>query len=85
MTYRADRGGHAPDYLRTVFQEYLEAGEETDTVEIEHTDERQPLRWLIGQLWDCTDVLPSAYCALLDLPQGNTYAQAVRQLRQEMG
>ena len=37
-----------------------------------------------GLLWNCTDVLPGEYCALLDLPQGSSYAQAARFVRREM-
>lgn len=31
-------------------------------------------------LWNCTDIVPRMTCAELDLPQGSTYAQAVRSL-----
>lgn len=36
---------------------------------------------LLGQLWNCTDILPSEVCAALDMPEGSTYAQAVRQVK----
>jgi hypothetical protein len=39
------------------------------------------IRWLLGALWNCTDVLPAGYCQQLDIEQGSTYAQAVRALR----
>lgn len=42
-----------------------------------------PLRrwaWLLGQLWGCTDTLPSDSCDTLGLPPGSSYAQAVRRL-----
>jgi hypothetical protein len=41
-------------------------------------------RWLIGQLWNCTDIMPSVYCDILELNLGSTYAMAVRKLRAEM-
>jgi hypothetical protein len=41
-------------------------------------------RRLSGQLWNCTDVLPSSLCGDLDLAQGSTYAVAARKLRQEL-
>ena len=31
--------------------------------------------WLLGQLWNCTDTLPSDRCATLDLPPGSSYAR----------
>ena len=31
-----------------------------------------------GHVWNCTDVLPSDYCAALEIPAGSTYAQAAR-------
>jgi hypothetical protein len=45
---------------------------------------RERGRWLIGQLWNCTDCLPASYVELLDLTTGYTYARAVRVLREEM-
>lgn len=41
----------------------------------------QRARWLTGQLWNCSDVVPSTTCMELDLPQGSTYARAARHLR----
>ncbi|UCC38765.1 MAG: hypothetical protein JSV96_13205 [Candidatus Aminicenantes bacterium] len=66
------KGGHAPGYLRDAFHEYLE----TEQVVIDEVE--RPIKWLIGQLWNCTDIMPSEYCSLLDIPSGSTYAQAVR-------
>ena len=37
-------------------------------------------KWLVGQLWNCTDILPNSYCQVLHLPQGSTYAKAGRRL-----
>ncbi len=44
-------------------------------------DARERARWLLGQLWNCTDIMPSDLCQSLDLPPGSTYAQAVRRLK----
>ncbi len=82
MEYRRGRKGHAPGHLRDAFLDWLEDERETDTVEID--GDPRPLRWLIGQLWHCTDILPSTHCGLLGLPQGSTYAQAVRKVAEEM-
>ena len=40
--------------------------------------------WLIGQLWNCTDIMPSGLCDTLDLHPGSTYASGVRNLRKVM-
>lgn len=42
------------------------------------------LRWLIGELWNCISIMPSSTCSDLELPQGSTYAQGVRKLREEI-
>jgi hypothetical protein len=34
---------------------------------------RERGRWLIGQLWNCTDIMPSDLCSNLDIPSGNTF------------
>lgn len=39
--------------------------------------DRDPLDWLCGQLWNCTDTLPGGVRADLDDAAG-TYAQAAR-------
>ncbi len=80
MKYRPDRGGHAPGHLRDAFCEYFAEGSDTDAVVVGEHEQVMPLRWLIGQLWNCTDILPSEYCTVLDLLQGSTYAMAVRNL-----
>ena len=36
-------------------------------------------RWLLGQLWNCTDICPRDVAASLDIPAG-TYASVVRRL-----
>jgi hypothetical protein len=41
-------------------------------------------RWLVGQLWNCSDVMPGSLCDDLDLRQGSTYAVAARKLRRKM-
>jgi len=80
MKYKPNRGGHAPGFLRDAFQEWVEEGDqEIKTVIID--DEEKPLNWLLGQLWNCTDILPGCDCMLLDIPSGSTYAQAVRSIR----
>lgn len=74
--YNPARGGHAPGFLRDPFCEWIGDGAKETTVEVD--EERRPLRWLVGQLWNCTDILPGTECEDLDIPRGSTYAQAVR-------
>lgn len=74
MQYAANRGGHAPGHLREAFGEWLEGDREIDT----------DARRLIGQLWNCTDIMPRAMREIVDEGYGIeawTYAQAVRAVR----
>jgi hypothetical protein len=48
------------------------------------------LRWIAGQLWNCTDIMPRGLCSEVSeldeerfMPQGSTYAQAARVIRQQ--
>jgi len=93
MGYQPARGGHAPGHLRDAFQVWLDAWEMAGWDGYNHPKVKtheingKPagLRWLTGQLWNCTDCLPSEYCTVLDLQQGSTYAQAARKIRVEIG
>ena len=71
------RGGHAPGHLRDWFINYVETGE----LDEEMVEQGRTLRWLFGQLWNCSDIMPGIDCDELDLPRGSTYARAVRSLR----
>ena len=53
---------------------------EKATVELD--GEKVPMPWLVGQLWNCSDIMPEGLCSEMDLPPGTTYAQAVRTLRE---
>jgi len=76
--YHANRGGHAPGHLRGAFAEWAEEGlRGAPRIDEDPID----TRWLIGQLWNCTDVMPSGLCGDLDLNAGSSYAQGVRSLR----
>lgn len=93
------RYGHAPGYLREALQEWLDAvdwsaraeargdvqeaaeGDPGTTVEID--GEPKPIRWLLGQLWQCTDALPGDYARMLDLKGTWTYAAAARKIAAE--
>lgn len=80
MIYKANRGGHAPGHLRDAFLEYLDVDSESFTVIVGEEERVMSLKWLTGQLWNCTDILPHEYCTVLELRQGSTYAQAVRKI-----
>jgi len=86
--YNPGRGGHAPGLLREAFTDWIDQRwrDESATPEEMHTvtidDEERPIEWLIGRLWNCTDILPGTDCDDLDIPPGSTYAVAVRKVRE---
>jgi hypothetical protein len=41
---------------------------------------REWRKHIVAQLWDCTEILPDAYCHALKLPVGSTYGGAVRSI-----
>ena len=49
--YRSQIGSHAPGDLRDALIEWIES---SHPATIEVCDESRPLRWLLGQLWNCT-------------------------------
>jgi hypothetical protein len=59
---------HKSGHLRDAFIELVERGEATD----------EQLQRVSGQLWNCTDVLPSGTATELDLTPGTTYAISSR-------
>ena len=73
-----------PGHLRSAFEEVVAKvdceGASMSHLTVTINDENKPLRWLIGQLWNCRDRLQGAACDDLDLPRGTTYAQAVRRM-----
>jgi hypothetical protein len=78
-SFDASQGGHAPGILRGAFDDMAELGDVVDGTLYDGaplTVER-----LTGLLWDCTDTMPRVQCSLLDMPQGSTYSQAVREYR----
>lgn len=71
-TYTPARGGRAPGHLRAMMDAYLDDGIVcTDVLFSEPPGD--PITWLTGQLWNCTDIVPSA--------GGQTYGQASRRAR----
>jgi transcriptional regulator with XRE-family HTH domain len=93
--YNPGRGGHAPGHLREAFLAWLEACGELEAdapppFVVEVGDREQPISWLFGQLWNCTDALPRAEFDQVNdwlVSEGQapismqTYAAAVRALK----
>jgi len=44
---------------------------------------RERGNWLLGKLWNDRSILPSIDCNVIEIPQGSTYAQAVRKLKDD--
>lgn len=81
-----------PDHLRAAFSTAVVEHWPPDAEAVEFRDPEQRAhweamtsaqraQWLTGQLWHCSDVLPSAVCSELRLPPGATFAKAARSLR----
>ena len=64
---------HAPSHLRDQFCDLVQA--------LDWRAIPAELLAVAGQLWTCTDVLPSEVCADLDMTRGSSYAMAARQIR----
>ncbi len=80
MPFVASRGSHAPGHIREAFRDWVENGKHgKPTID----DEPIERAWLIGQLWNVSDIMPSGLCDDLDLRAGSTYAQGVRALAAE--
>ncbi len=73
--FSPSRGGHAPGHLRDWFDAFVEDDPDDEMIEKGITR-----HWLRGQLWNCSDIMPSILCSQLDMPAGTTYARAVRSL-----
>ena len=43
-----------------------------------------PARWLLGQLWNCTDTIPHLSCGDIGIERGSTYAVGARALMAEL-
>lgn len=81
MRYNASRGGHAPGHYRDAFWDWVDAGMPS-TLRFGWDNEEKSATWLIGQLWNCSDIMPCNGCEELELPLGSTYARAVRLMKQ---
>ena len=87
--YNPARGGHAPGHLRKALLDWLDDWPDSESPGPARVGEQdRPIKWLLGKLWNCTDILPSISRNTLawgGIENVWTYAQAVRALRREFG
>lgn len=86
MQYQPSRGGHAPGHLRDALHDFVNhywvsANPLPPVIYV--SGRRESLTWLLGQLWNCTDVIPDRVALALHLERGTTYARAVRKIAEE--
>ena len=94
--FNASHGGHAPGHLRDALLDAIDAqfaggGEWWDELEMFFYNERRQqrwdgaapkerARWVLGQLWNSTDIVPGSICDAAGVPMGSSFASLVRQL-----
>ena len=69
---------HYPGHLHEEFQDVI--------VDL-YVDEVCPTEThsaIAGRLWRCTDMLPGCDCETMAIRRGSTYAQAARQVKQDL-
>ena len=81
MSYKANRGGHAPQDVRDAFCEMVEKTFKHDGMKVDVGGDLRAVKWVLGQLWNCTDIMPGYCCDELDLRGKGTYAAGARLLR----
>ena len=90
--FNASTGGHAPGHIREMFEQMFDGYDwEKDEDEIfYHDGKKVSPQWVIGQLWNCTDIMPSCLRDSVsdirddydsDFSQLSTYAQGARLLK----
>ena len=68
---------HKRGHLRTAFEEWVYEGmEDKPAIDGKAVD----VKWLLGQLWDCSDIMPSDLCEELEMTPGSTCTQAAQPL-----
>ena len=58
----------------------LDSFAEADRRALNNMAPKQRARWLLGQLWQCTDIAPATTCCDVDLPPGSSFAKLARAL-----
>ena len=100
MKFNPSRGGHAPGYLRDALIDALQESwavkrewwELTDISFFNPSqqlwwhrlDQRHRALWVLGQLWNCTDVVPNGTCDFVAIRRGSSFATLARYLRSDM-
>lgn len=73
---------HRSSAIREALQDFLD-GDVAASDFLVGDEPGHDVKWLLGKLYHCTDILPAGYCEHLDLTHGSTYAQAVRTIKRE--
>ena len=89
----------APSFIREMFQKSIQNDCWLDCLDEElgenniwsekllsrwkHMSSRERGCWLLGKLWNDRSILPSGDCAVLEIPQGSSYAQGVRKVKDD--
>jgi hypothetical protein len=77
---------HAPGHLREAFLEWADTPVSFVSLDDEvgedifYDGEPRPIRWVMEQLWNCSDIMPGDTCVSLAMERGSSYAQAVQSL-----
>jgi hypothetical protein len=94
--FRLKNGGHAGGHLRGALAEALERGTDWwQYLEIDFHNDRDRewwselsaqsrARWLLGQLWHCTDIVPGTLRSEFEGQSVTTYARLARLLVKEL-
>ena len=69
---------HTESYTLSDLTEALQYYNSDDGDVVQIGEDTKPLKWLIGQLWNCTDIMPGGLCADIGVPEGSHYSQGVR-------
>src|SRR5262245_17823331 len=69
---------HYPEQPREQFQNLIV------DVYVDHVCTTDAHLTIAGHLRRCTDILPGGDCETMDMPRGSTYAQADRQVKQDI-
>jgi len=62
----------------------LDSLADADRGALHKMEPKQRGRWLLGRLWNCTDIAPATTCCDVDLPPGSSFARLVRVLARSM-
>jgi len=94
--WKGSRGGHAPGHLRDAFLDYLDRfgrGERPASVAVGYGETPVAPAWLLGQMWNCTDIVPGEawrelgdYCEehQQETPHRRTYGAVARWLKSQL-